>query len=811
MSTQTGFAPLLQSSGEALNLSMQKLWLTGNVLAMGARLWVRHEFVSQETRPVEVIYSFALPRDASLRRFRMSGENFQVNSELRPTAEAHRLYEEGIQAGSLSALARHYGDGIVNLSVGNIRPKEKVVVLLELLAGVELHDGSLRLRFPFTLAPSYHPQARAAEIAPGVLEMELPGEQFDDLILPHFEKNAEHLHQVGFCLDVQMAGAIQEIASPSHTLRVQTIGPENSRVSLSQESALPDRDLVLDVHSRTSGASLFAGLDSTGKTRFAAVIPSNQFGQHHGGPRRLVILLDRSGSMQGTPIAQAKKAIEACLGALDEQDLFGVVAFSNASQAFHLNLSNGSMDNRRDAQKFLQTIDAQGGTQLASGLEAAANLLRGEPGDILIITDGQVFGTETILQRARSTGVRIHCLGIGSASQDRFLAQLAGHTGGISRFLTHNERVDLPAVELFASIGRPVAEHVAVTIEAAEARILPEPSPYVFSGTPLLVSGDLNSAADARLKVSWNGQQGKSTLELPIPPATSSPSGDTLKLLQGARIIADCESRILPAERLRVAARREASRANEQLLKLSQEYGLASSEMSLVAVVKRSGDVAGEIPKTQIVSVGLPAGMEMDLALPAMVGSAARRTGAYSVEAFRGTLLGTQPAVPQSASASSLSNLVRKLLHRAAPQPPIAVPQTPAPVLSADDVLMSLAGMLEPDGGMPGKTSQIRIAHSLAALLCFVSQGSASGSGPFRVHIARLLNYLSPALLRQLDSAIAQDVSRVLEKIASAKSRSGDWLEHGKKLTQTKQIEMEVFWRQVAEAVRAGDALRYGG
>src|SRR5580704_816744 len=477
MSTQTGFAPLLQSTGKALNLSMQKLWLTGNVLAMGARLWIRHEFVSQETHPVEVIYSFALPRDASLRRFRMSGENFQVNSELRPTAEAHRLYEEGIQAGSLSALARHYGDGIVNLSVGNIRPKEKVVVLLELLAGVELHDGSLRLRFPFTLAPSYHAQARAAEIAPGVLEMELPGEQFDDLILPHFEKNAEHLHQVGFCLDVQMAGAIQEIASPSHALRVQTIGEEKSRVSLSRESDLPDRDFVLDVHSKTSGASLFAGLDSTGKTRFAAVIPSTQFGQLHAGPRRLVILLDRSGSMQGTPIAQAKKAIEACLGALDEQDLFGVVAFSNGSQPFQPNLSKGSMDNRRGAQKFLQSIEAQGGTELASGLEAAANLLQGEPGDILIITDGQVFGTETILQRARSTGVRIHCLGIGSASQDRFLAQLASHTGGVSRFLTHNERVDLPAVELFASIGRPVAEDVAVTIEAAaEARILPEPN-----------------------------------------------------------------------------------------------------------------------------------------------------------------------------------------------------------------------------------------------------------------------------------------------------------------------------------------------
>ena len=42
-------------------------------------------------------------------------------------------------------------------------------------------------------------------------------------------------------------------------------------------------------------------------------------------------------------------------------------------------------------------------------------------GDVLVITDGQVMGTEDIIAKARSLGVRIHCLGIGSASQDRFL------------------------------------------------------------------------------------------------------------------------------------------------------------------------------------------------------------------------------------------------------------------------------------------------------------------------------------------------------------------------------------------------------
>src|ERR671922_115977 len=36
---------------------------------------------SDEERPLEVIYSFPLPRDAALRRFRITGDGFETHSE----------------------------------------------------------------------------------------------------------------------------------------------------------------------------------------------------------------------------------------------------------------------------------------------------------------------------------------------------------------------------------------------------------------------------------------------------------------------------------------------------------------------------------------------------------------------------------------------------------------------------------------------------------------------------------------------------------------------------------------------------------
>ena len=108
MSTAASFAPLEAATGKAVNLSMQRLWLTGQVLPAGARLVVQHVFRSEEDKALEVIYSFPLPRDAALRRFRITGEGFEAHSELKETEAAVKAYEEGIA----TRLALHAGASI---------------------------------------------------------------------------------------------------------------------------------------------------------------------------------------------------------------------------------------------------------------------------------------------------------------------------------------------------------------------------------------------------------------------------------------------------------------------------------------------------------------------------------------------------------------------------------------------------------------------------------------------------------------------------------------------------------------------------
>ncbi len=774
LSTGT-FSPVSAETGEACQLAMQELWLTGKILPVGARLVVRHTFQSAETKPLEVVYAFALPRDATLRRFRVTGEKFSVRSELKRLEEAREAYEEAIEGGHLGVFAQQYGDGVVNLNLGNLRPGEGVTVYLELVAGVEPRDTGFRFRFPFTLAPTYHAKAKAIEVEPGQGEMELPPDEFGDVLLPRWVEDATSLHRVGFDLSVSLPGRIAEIASPSHPLRVLNTAELSARVLLATEGDVPDRDLVLDVGFQETPPQVLSGVDKEGRGRFAVVVPSDQFGSASEEPVHVAFVLDRSGSMSGVPMQQALRSVEACLGALSEADRFGIVAFDNEVTLFGSELVQGTSESREAATRFLATIDARGGTELLSGLTAASNLLAGSGGDIFLLTDGQVSGTDTVIQQAKNAGIRIHCLGIGSASQDRFLSLLARQTGGVSRFVTARERVDMTAVELFAAAGRPVASDVAIQASGLEgATISPAPASAVFAGTPLVVFGTTGGEGEGELHISWQTHEGAKDLMIPVHVAEDG-LGEVLCLLQGARSITDLETQMGPEE-VRGPGKRRASRARRSLETLSLEYGLTCRLTALVAVVEREGDMPGEVPKTTVVPVGMPRGVMFE---------------SYFDRAF------LAPQSMPTVMARRMDPLARRpLAYEAAPRA-----MRPLPAKSegkgVEDVLLKLAGIIEPDGGLPGDTEEERVMATLTALLLFAAEGHTPQHGAFSPHVRHMLSFLESVDLAGFDEKQRQLIAKALEKIKAGSSAKGGWLRIARSYLRKGTILVERFWEKI--------------
>jgi Ca-activated chloride channel homolog len=601
------------TAGHAVPLAMQSLCVTGTVLPAGAELKVVHTFRCAVEEPIEVVYAAMLPRDAVLRRFTIEGEKFKVESELKSRDEARRVYEEGIEAGHLSALMESHVDGLTNLTVGQVRPGETVTVTLEVVAAVEHRPDGFRFRYPLTVAPSYHPDMKATIDAAGLCRIDLPGID-PGLVLPVWSSDPSLMHRV--FMDVSVEAGVSEgtavISSPSHRIAL-SVGADGVCHLLpsadGQLEAAPNRDLVIDVAAQMEPV-VFDGGDATGAgPRWLAVIPPRAAAASLGAPldesgnptgemarRRVCLVLDRSGSMGGTKMEQAKRALNAILDDLAPTDTFAILAFDTTVDTFagpKQGMASGGADRDR-ARSWLARIQPRGGTEILQALQESGRLLGGQ-GDVLIVTDGEVSDTGPIVEKVAEMGIRVHCLGIDSASQDRFLHALSKRTNGTCTMVGPRETGNIveSALRIFRGARKPIAVNETLVVLGKDGSSIRIDVPTVWPSEPLVVFGPEGSAAPAGLAFVHHEDR-------PLKMALRSAPPGLPGLLWAGRRISVLESRY------DVADRSVQPTIWKELLKVSLAFGVASRAASLVAVVSREGDRAGTMPQQQVAVAGLP-------------------------------------------------------------------------------------------------------------------------------------------------------------------------------------------------------------
>ncbi len=290
-----------------------------------------------------------------------------------------------------------------------------------------------------------------------------------------------------------------------------------------------------------------------------------------------------------------------------------------------------------------------------------------------------------------------------------------------------------------------MAEGLRVRSEGLKAHLEPEPPRAVFAGNPVIVWGEMQATGSGRLAVSWNGGATEVALEI-----LDDALGETLRLLRGARLITDYDSRI-------GSNRREQRRLADKIETLSRCYGLASRQMALVAVIERPGDRLGQVPKTIVVPVGMPQDV---------------RFGSY----FGGPVLpfaSPGPLLSFARTAMPLWELGEVPARRV---PMRAGLEGEPREADAGDELIELAAGLQADGGMPGRDEEERLRESLAALLKLVAAGHSLLGGALRPHVARLVAFLEflavPAAYQAL---VAAAIAAARQERAAQSLRDSSW------------------------------------
>lgn len=158
-------------------------------------------------------------------------------------------------------------------------------------------------------------------------------------------------------------------------------------------------------------------------------------------PVDLVIVLDRSGSMKGRKIDDAKDAVHRLLSTLSARDRIALVSYSNRVTR-HSNLMKVTRANRVYLRSMIDTISAAGGTNLGGGLKESIDLFLGSKtdgrmGKVILISDGLanhgVTNPET-LGRMASVAVKeefgISTLGVGRDFNEVLMTAIADRGAG---------------------------------------------------------------------------------------------------------------------------------------------------------------------------------------------------------------------------------------------------------------------------------------------------------------------------------------------------------------------------------------------
>jgi len=120
---------------------------------------------------------------------------------------------------------------------------------------------------------------------------------------------------------------------------------------------------------------------------------------------------------------------------------------------------------------------------------------------------------------------------------------------------------------------------------------------------------------------------------------------------------------------------------------------------------------------------------------------------------------------------------------------------------STDDLLVSLSAMLEQDGGMPGNNHERRMANSLAVLLFFYEHGTTRTSGTFRMHVEKLIQFLTPGRLEQLEAKRQSVAVRVLDLIGTGRPVPGYWEEFVTAIVKSRRLDVPAFWAKIEYAL----------
>ncbi len=213
-------------------------------------------------------------------------------------------------------------------------------------------------------------------------------------------------------------------------------------------------------------------------------------------PTDLVVVLDRSGSMDGEKLVHARAAVAELIQQLDPQDRFALISYADDAETT-IPLAAVTPEARRGWLATVSGLGTLGGTNMSSGLDLALSALQagataGRVPRTILVSDGLAnqgdSSPEGLVARARRAARSewpLSTVGVGSDFNEYLMTALADAGTGNYYFVERATDLGDVFAREFGAARTTVASAVAVEIApAAGVRVVDA------GGYPLETTGD---------------------------------------------------------------------------------------------------------------------------------------------------------------------------------------------------------------------------------------------------------------------------------------------------------------------------------
>lgn len=506
-------------------------------------------FRNHTDRVLEATYIFPIPPGASVSGFAMMVNGQRQEGQVLEANEARGIYEGIVARLRDPGLVEYIGGNLFRARVFPIPARGDQQVEIRFTQTLDYQSSTLHYRYPLRTSG---PQAATME---------------------------------DFTLSATIASRtpIRAIYSPTHRIdttrrgeRAAVLGFEEGRAALDR-----DFDLFYTVADSDVGMSVLTHRPPGEDGYFLMMLaPRTETTEREIIGKDLLFVVDTSGSMSGEKMEHARQALRAWIERLNPDDTFNILRFSTDVEPLAESSLSASPENRQRALRFVNSMEASGGTAIAPALQQALSIpaRRGAPRVVVFLTDGMPTVGETNVTRIvqdvsqRNGGTaQVFVFGLGDDVNTTFLDLLAQQNRGAADYARSGAEMSTLLGSFYNKIAFPVLADLRLALRGAEAYdIYPRDLGTLYRGGQLVVTGRYRAPGDVRVALTATvaGQADARTFEWPVALPASDASNGFIPRVWGTRKV----GYLLDEIRLRG----ENPELRESVIALARRFGIVT-------------------------------------------------------------------------------------------------------------------------------------------------------------------------------------------------------------------------------------------